>query len=288
MHKNNTFETDNVKTSKGSTIMAKAKIEKKKREISPKKKELVKQLAGFMDSKRTVMITSSLNIPSSLFQKIRKSLRGKAEVLTTKKSLGIRAIEQSKKEGLKDLANYVKEGSAFIFSDSDPYELATVFIENKQKAKAKPGQMAPEDLIIEKGPTELLPGPAISELGAVGLKVGVEGGKIAIKETKVLVKQGEVITKPVSDTLQKLGMLPFVIGIEPLAAYDTNTNKIYTNIVIDREGFTAKLKQAFATAHAFAVNIAYPCKETISDILQRAEREALALEKLIKPAENAA
>lgn len=256
-----------------------------KREASSEKKKLVKELAAQMDKSRTIMITSSLNIPSSLFQKIRKSLRDKAEVKIVKKNLGIRAINQSNKEGLHNLSQYVKEGSAFIFSESDPYELAVIFAENKQRAKAKAGQISPDDLAVEKGLTDLLPGPAISELGAVGLKVGVEGGKIAIKEHKVIAKKGAVISKGVADVLQKLGIMPFTIGIEPIVAYDSINKKVYTSIIVDKEGFLNKLKSAFSIANAFAVNTGYVCRETVVAVMQRAEREALALQKLIKPAE---
>jgi large subunit ribosomal protein L10 len=251
-----------------------------KREISPKKKALLKELVGLAEKNRTVMISSALNIPSALFQKIRKSLRGKAEIMIIKKNMGVKTIESIKKEGIQGLSQYISASSAFIFSSLDPYELARIFVENKQPAFAKAGQLAPEDLVIEKGPTDLPAGPAISELSAAGLKVGVEGGKIAVKETKVLVKKGNAIPKTAADVLQKLEIKPFRIEISVLAAYDSNDKKIYTNIIVDKEGFLNKLKGAFSSSYNFAVNLGYACKDTISQILERAEREALALQSL--------
>ena len=263
----------------------KKQTEKPVREISGKKKAIVKELADLADKNRTILISSALKIPSALFQKIRKSLRGKAEIRIVKKNLGVKALELSKKHELKEMKKYVEASTAFVFSSLDPYELAAIFTENKQPAFAKAGQIAPIDLIIEKGPTDLPAGPAISELSGAGLKVGVEGGKIAVKETKTLAKKGSVIPKAVADVLQKLEVMPFTIEIGVLAAYDSNDKLIYTNIVIDKEGFLNKLKSSYSNAYNFAVNLGYACKDTITQLLERAEREALALEKLAgKPA----
>jgi large subunit ribosomal protein L10 len=253
--------------------------------VSERKKALVKELVTLADKNRTIMISSALNIPSALFQKMRKSLRGKAEIRVVKKNLGLKALEEIKKPGIKNMSKYVEASSAFIFSSLDPYELAGIFVENKQPAFAKAGQIAPADLKVEKGPTDLPAGPAITELSNAGLKVGVEGGKIAIKEAKVLVKKGDVIPKTVAEVLQKLEMMPFTIEMAVLAAYDSNDKIIYTNIVIDREGFLNKLKTSYSSAYNFAVNLGFACKETINGLLKRAEREALAIEKLAKPAE---
>ena len=254
------------------------------REISSKKKAIVKELVTLAEKNRTVMISSALNIPSSLFQNIRKSLRGKAEIRIVKKNLGVKALEESKKHGVKEMTKYVEASTAFIFSSLDPYELAGIFVENKQPAFAKAGQIAPTDLTVEKGPTDLPAGPAITELSNAGLKVGVEGGKIAIKEPKTLVKRGQAIPKVVADVLQKLEVMPFTIEIKVNAAYDSNDKIIYTNIIIDKEGFVSKLKTSYSSAYNFAVNLGYACKDTIMQIIERAEREALALEKLARPA----
>jgi len=262
------------------------KIKEKSGKVSEKKKTLLKELTGLMDKNRTIMISSALNIPSSLFQKIRKSLREKATVIIVKKKMGIRALEECKKENIKEMQKYVVASTTFLFSNIDAYELAEIFEENKQRAFAKMRQISPEDLMIEKGATDLPPGPAISKLSAVGLKVGVEGGKIAVKENKVIVKKGEVINRNVADVLQKLEIMPFTIGISPIAAYDSNEKKIYTDIVIDKEGFLNKLKEAFSTSYNFAINLAYACNETIISLIERAEREALAIKKLTSQESN--
>ena len=156
-------------------------------------------------------------------------------------------------------------------------------MKNKSPAKARPGQEAPEDIIVKAGGTELVPGPAISELGAVGLKVQVQDGKLHIKEDKVIVKKGEKISEKASDVMSKLNIKPFSIGFIPLAGFDVKENKFYPEIKINREETLANLKDAFARALPFAVSIGYVSDDTIKLLLQKAEREAKALEKFQTP-----
>ena len=79
-----------------------------------------------------------------------------------------------------------------FFSDTDAFEISGILADEKSPAKAKPGQESPEDIEIKAGPTELLPGPDISALSAVGLQPKVEEGKIAIAVDATLLKKGEV------------------------------------------------------------------------------------------------
>ncbi len=261
----------------------KMKTEKKKKvhKVAEKKVKNVKELASLMDSYNTTIIASTLNLESAQLQKARKTLREMAVVKFVKKSTALRALETSKKDGIKNLKGHVTESPAFIFSNSDPFEVSTVLSENRFPSKAKAGQIAPKEIKVEAGPTDLLPGPALAEFGAIGIKAGIVGGKIAVKEGKVLTKEGEKITEGVANILSKLEITPFEVGLDASAAYDSKENKVYTNIKIDKAGSLMKLQEAFSLAYQFAIGIAYPAKEVISQVLSRAEREALALNNML-------
>ena len=260
--------------------MVNQKLEKKGHKISEKKVKIVKELAKLIDSKRTFMVASTFNLLSPQLQAIRKKLRGKAEVKFVKKNVALRAIEASKREGIKEISKYVTESPALIISEEDAYDLATILSENKYPARAKTRQNAKADIVIEAGPTDLMPGPILTELGNAGLKAGIVGGKVTIKEKHVLVKKGDVIPKTASDILMKLEITPFTIELEPLAAYDANSGKVYSGLKIDKEGTLARLKEAFSSAFQFAIKIGYPNSDTIGQILINAEREAIAMNSL--------
>jgi len=261
--------------------MVHTKLVKKGHKISAKKIETVKELTKLIDSKRTFMVASTYNLLSHQLQAIRKNLRATGEVKFVKKNVALRAIETSKREGIKELAKFVTESPALIMSDDDPYDIATILSENKYPARAKLGQNAKEDIVVPEGPTDLMPGAVLTELANAGLKAGIVGGKVTIKEKHTIVKKGEVIPKTASDILMKLEIIPFTIELEPMAAYDANTKKVYSGMKIDKVAALSKLTEGYMSAFQFAVNLGYPTSETITLILENAEREAIAMNSLI-------
>jgi large subunit ribosomal protein L10 len=256
--------------------------------VSPAKKETVKELTDLISKKKTILIASIKNIPTSQFQEIVKKLREKAVVKVPKKNLMIRALETSGDEHVKQIEKEIKENVAVLFSDIDCFELAGELVRNKTPAKAKAGQEAPEDIEVPAGPTELVPGPAISELGALGIQIQIDKGKISIKEPKIIVKKGQKISSGAADIMNKLDIKPFSISLVPIAGYDAHDKKLYLDIKIEREKTVEELKKAFGKALPFAVSIGYICKDTIGFLIQRAGRQEKALEKLTSKEDNAA
>lgn len=252
----------------------------KQTQVSESKIKLVKELADLIKSKKTILIASIKNIPGSQFQEIVKKLRGKAVVKVPKKNLIFRAIENSGNAEIKKLEEKIDDSFALLFSDIDAFELAGELMKNQSPTKAKAGQETPIDIEIEAGPTDLPPGPAISELGAVGLQVQVEKGKLTIKESKIVAKKGEIIKPKVADIMAKLDIKPFSIGFTPLCAFDTQEKKFYAEIKIDREGTLENLKYACSKALPFAVEIGYTTPKTIIFMIGKAGRQAKVLEKL--------
>ncbi len=255
---------------------------KKSSKIPQKKIKAVSELVEFIKNKRTIMVASIKNIPASQYQEIMKNLRGKAIVKFPKKNLIFKAIDSSGDETVKKLKEQIGESSAILFSDAEAFELSLELMDKKTPAKAKPGQEATEDIEIPAGPTDFVPGPAISELGALGIQIQIEKGKIHIKETKVIVKKGEKISRAAAEIMGKMGIKPFSIGFVPIAAFDTKEKKIYVGIKVDRKETKNKLKIAFSKALPFAVEIGYTTEETITFLIGKAGVREKALENLLK------
>jgi len=173
-----------------------------------------------------------------------------------------------------------------LFCDIDPFELSAILSENRSDAKAKAGQIAPTDIEIKEGPTELVPGPAISQLGSLGIKVAVEDGKITIKENKVIVKKGEKINETAADLMAKLDIKPFKVGFNPVVAYDNKEGKFYEEIQIDKEKTIEELKEKARKAFSFAYSISWITKEILPLILGKIKTEVDKLSELIKNKEE--
>lgn len=242
----------------------------------------VKKLTEKIKNSKTLMIVSIKSLPSKQFQDIKKSTRNEAFIQVAKKNILTRAIKELKKDSVLKLEEHIKENCAFAISDIEGFELAGLLSQKKTPVFAKAGQIAPADIEVKEGPTDLVPGPAISELGALGIQISVENGKIAIKSPKVVVKQGNIITEGAASILQKLNIQPFSVGLEPVAIYDIQTEKTYTEIKINSEETTEQLKFAATKALGFAQKIKYFCKGTIGYFLAKAGTGANAIENKIQ------
>ena len=259
------------------TTNEKTKTIKKSHEI---KNRAVKKIVEGIKNSKTLMIVSIKSLPSPQFQSIKKELREHAKIEVAKKNISIRAIKELKKESILPLEKHIQDNCAFVISNLEGFELAGLLVKNKNPVFAKAGQVANEDIEVKAGPTSLAPGPAISELGALGIQIAVEDGKISIKQPRVVVRKAEKITTAVASLLQKLDIKPFTIGLEPIALYDVKTEKIYTDIKIDPIKASEDLKIAAGKALGFAQKIVYYCKETIGYLLARANSHRNALSKL--------
>ncbi len=253
---------------------------KQKAHVSKKKIAAVKELSELVKSKNTILIASIKSMPASQFQQVSKKLRGKATVKVPKKNLIFMAIDSANNESLKSLKEKVMEDAAILFSDLDAFDLSAELVGSKTKIRAKSGQEAPEDITIEAGPTELMPGPALTELAAVGLKTQIEKGKISIKESKLVVKKGEKISDAAAKVMSLLDIKPFSVGFVPVAAFDIKENKLYSNIHIDKEGTIMELKNSYGKALAFAVQMDYISNDTIKFLLGKAASHEKALSNL--------
>jgi len=243
------------------------------------KEKQVNELAEKIKGSKTLMIVSIKSLPSRQFNEIKKAVRSEAYVKIAKKNIIIRTI---KKIGgsILPLEEHVDADCAMIISDKEGYELAGLLSKRKTPVFAKAGQIATNDIEVKSGPTDLVPGPAISELGAVGIQIAVQDGKISIKAPKVVVNEGQEIKENVASLLQKLNIQPFSVGLNPVVVYDVESEKIYTDIKIDPEGYADELKEASGKALGFAQKIVYFCKDTIGYFLSKANMEGEKLGEL--------
>ncbi len=249
-----------------------------KAHVSDRKKEVVKELAGLM-KKKTVMVASIKGLPAAQFQEIKKKLRAHATVKVVKKNLMDFALEHSGNKELEHLVPYVEADFAILFSDMDAFELSAILSSEKSPSKAKAGQVAPFNIEVKAGPTDLLPGPDISALSALGLQPKVEGGKIAIMKDKVLVKAGETITSAQASIMAKLNIVPFKIGLEPIAAF--SEGHVYADIKVDKEAFLEIMKAMYARALPFSVSLSYVTGESLPFILGKAAAHEAVVRRII-------
>jgi len=251
--------------------------------VRPEKEQFVKDLASMIDKNPVVGLFDAFKMPSSALQKIKYELYGKAMVKSIKKSLLIRAIEKSNK---KELLEKMPSQPGIMITEMNPFKLYKVIDRNKTNMAAKPGDVAPIDIEVKAGPTDLMPGPAITTLSKAGLQSKVEGGKIAILKDKVVCKAGTVVTVDLASVLGMLKIAPMPVGLNVTSVYENGIIYGKDVLSIDDVKLTADIVNAYRNSINLAVEIGFITKETVEIMIGRAVRGAKSLESLTNKGGN--
>ncbi len=240
------------------------------------KKDVVQQVLQLTKLYPIVGVLNMESLPAAQLGQLKKKLRGTVEIVMTRRNLLLRALAQCK--NLEGLQPYIEKGMpALLFTKENPFALFKTLKKSKSKVAAKPGQIAPYDIVIPAGPTPFAPGPIISEFAQIGVKAGVEGGKVAVKVDSVVAKAGEPIKPGVASMISRLGIEPMEIGLNLTAVFEKGTVYPASVLDIDEEAFNQKLSDAIISALNLGVEICYPAPEVLELLLSKAWREARAV-----------
>lgn len=242
-----------------------------------KKAEAVEKLAGEIKGSKVVALIDLKSLPDRILQKAKKQLRGSARFVMAKNTVLLRALERSGKG--EKLSSLIKNPSMLVLTGMTPYSLFGFFRQNKAKVAAKPGQIAPFDLIVHEGETDLPPGPALSELKTAGINAQVKAGKIVVAKDSTVAKSGAKISQLAAKALQKLNVLPFETGVSMVAATEGNDFYMAEVLNIDEAMLSTDLKSALSDAMNMSINASYPTDANITILLSSAYRQADSLAK---------
>lgn len=247
--------------------------------ISANKKEKIDTVMDFaklLGEYPIVGVVNMNNLPTKQLQNMRAQLRHTVVLRMTKKRLLKKAIEEIKdtKKGIEQLEQYMEGMPAMIFTKDNPFALYKKLAKNKSKAPAKAGQIAPRDIEVKAGPTSFAPGPIIGELGQFGLKAGIDSGKVAIKADAIVAHKGDVINEKLASILSRLGIEPMEIGLDITAVYENGSIFTKQVLAIDETAYRNNVAQAGQWAFNLAIEVAYPVKDTIQLLVQKAFRDS--------------
>ncbi|MGC8682161.1 MAG: 50S ribosomal protein L10 [Candidatus Acidifodinimicrobium sp.] len=281
-------------------------MKKERSNGSIKKEKKVKEVVGAIHKYKTLILVELSGFPSSNFEKLKKSLRSKADIVFTNKIVVYNALKNIN-EGLSEKAKKAKI-PVLILSNLDPFELMRIFFENVDYKKAKAGEVAKEDIMLPSGPTPFPPGPMLSQFSSIGVKTKTEGGKISIVSDTVVVKKGEKISEKVAAILASMDIKPdelildvqsatsdgIIFGREVLYTkredYINMVSKTFTEAltlsinagIINRFSIVPLIKKIYIGVKFLSVDRGIVSKSTINDLLARASLENAALAKLVQ------
>ncbi len=243
-------------------------LKAKKDEVARLQKELV--------GVKTVALIDVRNLPDHILQASRKQLRERAKFVMAKNTVLRRALENSK-VGTQLVAKLDTPSVLVLSQDMSAYQLFSHFKKSRSAVGAKPGQIAPFDIVVREGETDLPPGPALAGLKAAGLNAQTKAGKIVIAKDSVVAKSGTKISDLACKALQQLGIKPFSAGLNMIAGVEDGVIYSAQVLDIDEAGLTIDLIASSADAYNMSINVIYPTETNRSSLLASALGQARAL-----------
>ena len=248
--------------------------------IKKEKLEKVEELRKSIEDSSVIALVDMYKMPSKQLQEIRKALRGRAEIKMIKKSTLSFAIDNTDKEGVKELESYIPTQPAIVLTSTEAFKFYNFVDSIRLKTFAKEGDVADEDIWVSAGPTPLMAGPAISEFQQAGIPASIESGRITIRKDKCLVKKGEEISAIKANVLRKLKIEPMKVTLNIVAIYDKGN--VYKKEALElTKVFPQMLARAFNNALNLSIFIAFPTNENIKHLIAKAVRAASTIKDLI-------
>jgi large subunit ribosomal protein L10 len=241
------------------------------------KVDLVNEIATTVSKSPVTAFVSIKGIRNKQLQGIRRSLRGEATIRVVRGTILEKALDKVETKNIDQMKKFIGGQIALITTKYSPAKLYSVLEKSRQKAAARGGEIAEEDIVVPAKDTNFPPGPMISEFQKVGLQAAIEKGKIVIKKEMIIVKKGSKISKDKARVLEKLEIFPLDVGLEAVSAFDQGIifNKEAMSLTPDR--LMLDIVTAFAKGKALANGVTFIVKEIMPELIVKARIQAESL-----------
>merc|ERR1712050_147940 len=209
------------------------------------------------------LLVNADNVASLQFAQIRRSCRGKAEIVMGKNTMMKKVISDLLEEDRETFKDYEKvlpalvQNVGFVFTNGDLLEIRDLLLENKVAAPARAGAIAPCDVIVPAQNTGLGP-EKTSFFQALSIQTKIARGTIEIVSDVPLLKEGDKVGMSEATLLNMLKIFPFSYGLRAVACYEEGS--IFDPEILDitEEDIRAKFMAGVNRVAAASLQIGYP------------------------------
>ena len=246
--------------------------------VSPWKRNAVSGLSGMLAKGGTFAIIDIHGVPADSMIGMRAGLREKVNFQVAKKRLMKLAWEETGND-FSDLEELYASAvqPALLQSNMNSFEVFTHLKATEAGRAAKPGDIAPHDIIVDKMDTGMPPGPIVGELNSVGIPAKIVKGSVQIQKKTTVLTEGELFTGDLGLMLSKIGINPIVAGLRLCGTIEDGTRFTPATLDIDYAKFESDLISIGAGGFNLACNIRWFTSQTTPVLLSKASGEALAL-----------
>merc|ERR1711934_508657 len=210
------------------------------------------------DHSKFILVNAD-NVASLQFAQIRRSCRGKAEIVMGKNTMMKKVIPGLLSEfpEYEAVQNRLVENVGFIFTNEDLKTIRDEVLENKIAAPARAGAVAPVSVIAPAQNTGLGP-EKTSFFQALSIPTKIARGTIEIVSDVPLLKVGDKVGMSEATLLNMLKIYPFSYGLRAVACFEEGS--IFDPEVLDitEDDIRSKFMACVNRVAAASLQIGYP------------------------------
>jgi len=218
------------------------------------------------------------NVGSKQMQQIRMSLRGHAVVLMGKNTMMRKAIRGhlAQNPKLEQILPHIVGNVGFVFTKEELVDIRALILENKVKAPARAGAIAPLDVTVPAQNTGLGP-EKTSFFQALNIPTKITKGTIEIIADVKLIKVGDKVGMSDSTLLNMLKISPFTYGLIIKKVYDSGT--VFDPAILDitDDDIKEKFKAGVRNIAALSLKIGYPNIASVPHSLINGMKNCMAI-----------
>jgi large subunit ribosomal protein LP0 len=236
------------------------------------------KLVQLLDEYPKCFMVEADNVGSKQMQQIRMSLRGHAVVLMGKNTMMRKAIRGhlGQNPKLEQLLPHIVGNVGFVFTKEELIDIRDMLLENKVKAPARAGAIAPLDVTVPAQNTGLGP-EKTSFFQALNIPTKITKGTIEIIADVKLIKEGDKVGMSDSTLLNMLGISPFTYGLVVKKVYDSGTVFDPQILDITDDDLKARFMLGVKNVAALSLKIGYPNIASVPHSIVNGMKNCMAL-----------
>jgi len=236
------------------------------------------KLIQLLDEFPKCFIVGVDNVGSKQMQQIRQSLRNDAVLLMGKNTMIRKAIRShlENNPSLEKLLPHIKANIGFVFTNLDLVDIRDKIIENKVKAPARAGALAPLDVKIPPQNTGLGP-EKTSFFQALSIPTKISKGTIEILNEIHLIKKDDRVGASEATLLNMLNISPFTYGLVIRQVYDSGTVFDPEILDITPNDLRSKFLEGVRNVAAISLAIGYPTLASVPHSIVNGLKNLIAI-----------
>jgi len=217
------------------------------------------RLLSLVEEFPKALVVTVDNVGSKQMQQIRISLRGHGEILMGKNTLIRKCLRGhlEKNPNLERLMPWIRGNIGFVFTKDDLKATRDRILANKVKAPAKAGAIAPIDVWVPAGNTNMGP-EKTSFFQALAIPTKIARGTIEIINDIHLIKKGDKVGASEAALLNMLNVSPFAYGLVLKQVYEDGFCYEPSVLDVSADDLRAKFVAGVRNVAAVSLQIGYP------------------------------